>query len=152
MNLLFFHLNKEEKKNYLEAINKVEETSYDEILPLKDLAYELNENPVSEFIIAIDNINKEVVAYLDFWLTFDSSTIFKIVVKKEYRNQGIANRLLEKMFSYLKEKEVLYSTLEVRKDNAAALSLYLKLGYEKITTKEKYYKDGMDAYYMVKGI
>ena len=56
------------------------------------------------------------------------------------------------MIEDLKENEVLFSTLEVRTSNENAIKLYKKFGYEKITIKEKYYKDGEDAIYMVRGI
>ena len=48
--------------------------------------------------------------------------------------------------------EVLYLTLEVRKSNIFAIKLYESLKFERIVVKEKYYKNGEDAIYMVRGI
>ncbi len=121
-----------------------------EVLKLKDIEYEVNENPVSKILVIKDN--DKIVGYLDYWITFDSSTIFKIIIKKEYRNRGLASLLLEKMIEDLKENEVLYSTLEVRISNESALKLYKKFNFEKISIKEHYYSDGEDAIYMVRGI
>lgn len=137
--------------NDIDEILKVEETSYNESLSKDELLYELKENPVSEFFIFLDENNK-IIAYIDFWITFDSSTIFKITVDESYRNKGIGTKLFERLFDYLKEKDVLYLTLEVRKDNLSAISLYHKVGFSDITIKPHYYKDGCDAIYMVKGI
>ncbi len=133
-----------------QLLEKIEKDDDKEVLELKDLEYEVNENPVSKILVIKDN--SKIVGYLDYWITFDSSTIFKIIIKKEYRAQGLASLLLERMFEDLKENEVLFSTLEVRVSNENAIKLYKKFGYEKITIKEKYYKDGEDAIYMVRGI
>ena len=132
------------------SLYEVEKDDDKEILEEKDLDYEIHENPVSKILVVKDN--SKIVGYLDYWITFDSSTIFKIIIKKEYRAQGLASLLFQKMIDDLKENEVLFSTLEVRTSNENAIKLYNKFGYEKITIKEKYYKDGEDAIYMVRGI
>lgn len=129
---------------------KIEEDDDKEKLSLENLNYEVNENPVSNIIVY--KIDDSIVGYLDYWITFDSSTIFKIIVKKEYRNKSIASKLLEYSINHLKKENVLYLTLEVRKSNLSAINLYHKFNFEDVVIKEKYYKDGEDAIYMVRGI
>lgn len=137
-------------KEDIDILLDIESTSYNEILSKENLLYELNENPVSTILIYYkDNIP---MGYIDYWITFDSSTIFKITTKDIYRNKGIASSLIEEMIKDLKMQDVLYSTLEVRKDNLNAIKLYKKYNYNEITIKSHYYKDGSDAIYMVKGI
>lgn len=131
-------------------LEEVEASSQEERLSEKDLSYEIYQNPVSK--ILLEEENGVIRGYLDFWITFDSSTIFKVVVKDEFRNKGIAYSLLNEAFKLCKLQEVLYMTLEVRVSNSPALKLYEKCGFEKVVVKEKYYKDGEDAIYMVKGI
>jgi len=120
--------------------------------PLKkdDLLYEINENPVSNFFFAY--IDNKIIGYIDYWITFDSSTIFKIVVKKDYRRMGIGSSLLNKVIEKLKEKEVLYLTLEVRVSNLEAIKLYEKFNFKKISIKKGYYDNFEDAIYMVRGL
>lgn len=132
------------------SLEECEESFQKEKILKKDLEYEVYENPVSKILLYKEN--NEVLGYLDFWITFDSSTIFKIIVKDEYRNKGIAKKLLEESFKMLKKEKVLYMTLEVRKSNLYAIKLYESCEFKKVTVKEKYYKDGEDAIYMVKGI
>lgn len=138
-------------KEDFNSLYEIEKTSTHEPMSEEEFLYELSENPVSKFF-ALKNENNELVAYIDFWITFDSSTIFKIVTHEKYRNKGYAKLLLNHVIEYLKTQEVLYLTLEVRKSNIFALKLYESVGFERIVTKEKYYKDGEDAIYMVKGI
>ena len=116
-----------------------------------DLRYEFKNNPVNKIIVAVDD--KRIVGFIDYLITFNSSTIMQVAVTKEYRGKGIATQLLSKMEkSYPKNIEDIVETvtLEVRESNVAAKNLYLKNGYTIIVKKKNYYKDGENALYMIK--
>ena len=135
----------------LEAIKEIEDESFINPFTKEDLLYEISQNPVSNFLV----LEKDglVVGFLDYWVTFDSATINQIAVKKSERNQGFAKILLEKSINDLKELgEVSFFTLEVRASNEPAINLYKSFGFQKVTIKEKYYDDGEDAIYMIKGL
>ena len=135
----------------LEAIKEIEDESFINPFTKEDLLYEISQNPVSNFLV----LEKDglVVGFIDYWVTFDSATIDQIAVKKSERNQGFAKILLEKSINDLKELgEVWFFTLEVRASNEPAINLYKSFGFQKVTIKEKYYDDGEDAIYMVKGL
>lgn len=135
----------------LEAIKEIEDESFINPFTKEDLLYEISQNPVSNFLV----LEKDgiVVGFLDYWVTFDSATIDQIAVKKSERNQGFAKILLEKSINDLKELgEVSFFTLEVRASNEPAINLYKSFGFQKVTIKEKYYDDGEDAIYMIKGL
>ncbi len=117
----------------------------------EDIAYELSKNPVNVFLVAVKD--NKIVGYLDYIVTFNSSSIVQIAVNKIYRHQEIASSLLEKMISLLPSngvEKVEFITLEVRKSNVAAVNLYHKFSFEDICLKPHYYKNGEDAIYMVK--
>lgn len=135
----------------LEAIKEIEDESFIKPFTKEDLLYEISQNPVSNFLV----LEKDglVVGFIDYWVTFDSATIDQIAIKKSERNQGFAKILLEKSINDLKELgEVSFLTLEVRTSNEPAINLYKSFGFQKVTIKEKYYDDGEDAIYMVKGL
>lgn len=135
----------------LDAIKEIEDESFINPFTKEDLLYEISQNPVSNFLV----LEKDglVVGFLDYWVTFDSATIDQIAVKKSERNQGFAKILLEKSINDLKELgEVSFFTLEVRTSNEPAINLYKSFGFQKVTIKEKYYDDGEDAIYMIKGL
>ena len=135
----------------LEAIKEIEDESFINPFTKEDLIYEISQNPVSNFLV----LEKDglVVGFLDYWVTFDSATIDQIAVKKSERNQGFAKIMLEKSINDLKELgEVSFFTLEVRASNEPAINLYKSFGFQKVTIKEKYYDDGEDAIYMIKGL
>lgn len=137
-------------RNHLNEIMEIEKECFLEPFKEESLIYELEENAFSVFYVAL--IEGKVVGFIDFWITFDSSTICQIAVSKKYRNKGIASKLLEKMFIDLKDKEVVVSSLEVRTHNESAIALYLKHGYFKEVVKPHYYNNGDDALYMLKGV
>ena len=99
----------------------------------------IDNNPFRKYLV----YNNEAI--LVYSLIYDRLEIDYIYVKEEYRNKGIASKLLE----YLFNKYDYSCTLEVRVDNQAAINLYQKLGFEIVSKREKYYKD-IDAYLMMR--
>ena len=133
----------------LTTILDIENKSFIHPYKMKDLIYELKENPVSYFYKCVDE--SVIKGFIIFWITFDSATICQVATKEEYRKQGVADYLVKESEKILKKENVEFYTLEVRASNLKAQNLYLKNGFSKITTKERYYDNGEDAIYMVKG-
>ena len=134
-----------------EAVRAIENECFKEPYSDEDLHYEFEGNPVNKIIVA-ENEGK-VVGFIDFLITFNSSTIMQVAVTKEFRGNGIATQLLSEMEnSFPKEIDDLVETitLEVRESNDAAKNLYLKNGYKIVVIKTNYYKDGENAIYMLK--
>lgn len=75
-----------------------------------------------------------------------SGHVTSLAVYPDYRNFGVARKLMEMCIESLKKFGVRYVTLHVRKSNAAARRLYLdKLQFEIFSEEPKYYSDGEDA-------
>lgn len=77
--------------------------------------------------------------------------VISIAVLAEYRRKGVGSALMNEAINVLKSKydvDAIY--LEVRVSNAPAISLYEKFGFEKVRIIKGYYRDGEDAYVMVK--
>lgn len=134
-----------------DEVQKIENECFLEPYSTEDLHYEFEKNPVNKIIVAEDN--GKVVGFIDFLITFNSSTIMQVAVTKSYRRYGIATQLLSEMEqSFPKNIDDLVETitLEVRESNEAAKNLYLKNGYKIVVIKNHYYKDGENAIYMLK--
>lgn len=140
------------KKEDLLGVSEIENESFVEPWSKDQLISDIVYNPYLKTIVAFnDNV---IVGFVIYLITFNSSTIYQIATRKEYRNKGIASSLLnemEKTFIKDGKDKVEFVTLEVRKSNLAAQNLYKKNGYEEITIKKNYYTNGEDAIYMVKG-
>ncbi len=116
---------------------------------LNQIKYELNENPVSNLWV-IESDNTGVVGFVDYWITFDSSTVCQICVNPLFRKRGLASILMEEMIKDCKANKVRNITLEVREHNVNARKLYEKFGFKSVLLKERYYTNGDNAVYMVK--
>lgn len=116
------------------------------------LKKELKDNPFAVFLRLDDE--EGIQAYLQYAVTFDSSTIYRLGVKPESRRKGYAKALLDEMEKSFKDypERVSTSTLEVEEGNKAAIALYESRGYVLATRKKGYYGGKKDALYMVKGL
>lgn len=133
----------------LQQVLLIENESFKKPWTEKDFLYELNSNPVNVILVAHDN--DMILGFIDFMITFTSSSISQIAVKKEFRRQGIAQMLLNRMYSILyKTNEVETITLEVRESNCSAQSMYHKNLFRDVVVKPHYYDDGENAIYMCK--
>jgi ribosomal-protein-alanine N-acetyltransferase len=96
---------------------------------------------------------ERVVAYAFFRRVADELHLLKIAVTPDYRRHGIATRLLQRCFAINAKKGATSVHLEVRPSNNAAIELYLKLGFEVIGRRHKYYADTKeDAILMMKNL
>jgi len=71
--------------------------------------------------------------------------IYSIVVAPPARGRHFGERLVNAAERESIKQGLTAISLEVRADNAAARSLYAKLGYQEITTLKEYYDDGSDG-------
>ncbi len=71
----------------------------------------------------------------------DEGELFQIATLPEFRRQGIAGRLLDRLHAGMRERGAACCFLEVRSRNAGAIALYEKSGYERIALRKNYYPD-----------
>ncbi len=104
-------------------------------------------NPCSHFYIA--KVNNEAVGYIGVQIFSGEGYVTNVATLPEYRKQGIARALMERAL----ENEMDFLTLEVRKSNLPAISLYRKLGFEEVGIRPKFYREpNEDAVLMTKFI
>ncbi len=134
----------------IKQIFNIEKESFKDFRSEEQIENDITSNPFGIFLVA--KIDEEVVGYYNFFITFDSATIYRIATLKSKKRQGIARNLLQKGYKIMRDKDVEFLTLEVRVSNIEAIGLYKSEGFDLITTKKSYYDDGEDAYYMMKGL
>ena len=92
--------------------------------------------------------NGRVVGFCLYQYVFDEAHLFKIIIHPDLRRKRYGERLMEESFFSLVERGVSQIFLEVQSDNNSAVYLYQKLGFQTQKKKEKFYKNGDDAYLM----
>ena len=84
---------------------------------------------------------KRIIGYIFFWLVVDEIHILNIATHPDFRKQGIATSLVDACLEFSNDACAKAVTLEVRKSNLSALSLYKKFGFECKGVRPGYYSD-----------
>lgn len=71
--------------------------------------------------------------------------LLRVAVHPAARRKGWASRLLEAGLASLRGEEAAICHLEVRANNQAAITLYLRYGFVEVGRRPRYYTDGTDA-------
>ena len=130
----------------VDDIYYIEENSFDAPWTKEMLESELLS---SLSVLETEICGGKICAYALGRVVAGEAELFKIAVLPEFRRQGIAERLLASLHGKMREKGAEFCFLEVRKQNAAAVLLYEKLGYELVREIPRYYNDD-DALVMKK--
>jgi ribosomal-protein-alanine N-acetyltransferase len=90
-------------------------------------------------------IDDEVVAFCNYWIVVDEVQILNVATHPAHRRRGLAERLLQQIIADALSQRLASLTLEVRKSNLSAQSLYQKLGFQKVGERPRYYIDNQEA-------
>ena len=82
--------------------------------------------------------NNSIKGYIHIQNGLDIIDLLNIMVKPEYRNQGIGSALLKYIIDNKQDKKIM---LEVRSKNINAIKLYQKYDFKIINIRKNYYKD-----------
>ena len=118
------------------AVVEIEEESFSLPWSYKSFEESLQLQYSSFFVAVIDGI---VAGYIGTYLIGGDIDITNIAVKKSFRRQGIADKLIEEVFAYAKEEKVEFINLEVRVSNIPARNLYEKYGFVQIGLRKNFY-------------
>ena len=97
------------------------------------------ESDSSHYLVVKDN--SKIIGFAGIKVTVPDCDIMNIVVKKDFRNQGIGSLLLKELINLSKSLNVKNLFLEVNERNTPAILLYNKFGFNKISIRKNYYKD-----------
>ena len=132
------------------SIKDILTTEFDDFWNYEILKSELESN--NSYFFVAKNISGEIVCFAGIKVILDEADIMNIVVKKDFRNNGIGSLLLDYLISYSKSINLKTITLEVNEINIPAIKLYEKFGFEKLGIRKKYYNGENDAIIMSKKI
>lgn len=125
-------------KNHIEHIVKIERECFSEPWSYDGLAAELG-NKNSYFIVA--KINSNVVGYAGMHCVLGDCYITNIAVLSPFRRMGIGKTLVKNLIDYSESQNFSFISLEVRKSNEVAKSLYKNLGFKDIGSRKNFYKN-----------
>lgn len=104
-------------------------------------------NDTAHFLVAEHNGTE--IGYIGFHTVLDEAYIANIAVLPEYRKNGVAGSLLGSAVDYCRVGGFAFISLEVRRSNTAAISLYKKFGFEFVGERKNFYTEPIENAYIM---
>lgn len=93
----------------------------------------------------------DIAAYMGMHIILDECYITNVAVREGFRRRGFAEALVRNAVKISEENKCYFITLEVRKSNEKAISLYSKCGFEILGERKDFYTEPKEnAYIMTK--
>lgn len=87
----------------------------------------------------LETVEGKITGYIIYSVVCDSADLLRVAVDAGSRRCGVGRKLMEAMIDDCAGRDVQSIFLEVRESNAAAIAMYEKFGFIKISTRKKYY-------------
>ncbi len=107
---------------------------------------ELAGRPRRHYAVAKPHAEGRTIAgYAGIDINGENADVMTIAVALRHQGMGLGSVLLTGLHDVAAQQGARAMVLEVRANNASALALYARLGYERIATRAGYYGSGIDA-------
>ena len=137
------------KEDDLPAVRTIEALSFSN--PWSDSTFlgEIQNTPVSFPLVVVRKPSDKVIGYIIYWHIREDVQVNNIAVHPDFRGKGIGEALMRHVIDRVRKNGATFMTLEVRLSNAAAVTLYKKLGFDILGTRKNYYTNpDEDAFLM----
>lgn len=134
------------RKNDFEKMKEIEE-KFPDIFNNNSIKIDYESNPYTNYLIY--TIEDKVVGFINYYDIYERIEIVNFNVLPFFQNKHIGSNLLNNLITYSLNNNKKNISLEVRKDNDKAVSLYEKHGFKKVAIRPNYY-NGVDGILMEK--
>jgi ribosomal-protein-alanine N-acetyltransferase len=132
----------------LRAVYRIAESAFPVPWPFEELQKELH-RPFSGLRVLRPTAGAPIAGFLNYWRVADELQIMNVAVLPELRRSGYGSALLRDLLQQAQALRASAVLLEVRRSNAAAISLYERYGFTGVGVRQRYYSDnGEDALVM----
>jgi ribosomal-protein-alanine N-acetyltransferase len=101
----------------------------------------------------LESPQRNVIGAMVYWVVADEIQLLNIAVDPTHRRAGHGRHMLDALLHQAKAGGQTKITLEVRRDNRAALALYSDLEFRTVGVRPQYYADGgVDAILMERDV
>lgn len=123
----------------VEAVYRIEVESFKTPWSLDAFDNEIRKNQLAVYFVAV--FEEEVIGYAGMWTVVDELHVTNVAVTPSFRGRGISKLLMDALFNYAHQMGFISITLEVRTNNAVAISLYEQYGFKALGVRKGYYQD-----------
>ena len=136
------------ERRWIPAIASLEKECFAHPWCEETLVSELS-NPTACFLVAVSD--GSLIGYIGSNVIAGECYIADLAVTEKFRRRGVATLLLDTLCRTLVSQQAELMTLEVRKSNQKAISLYLSFGFQTVGVRPDFYDDpNEDALIMTK--
>lgn len=126
----------------LDAVLEIEHLCFSTPWSRASFVREITQNRCARYLVL--EAAGEVAAYAGMWLVIDEGHITNIAVHPAYRGIGYGEGITRALMQAAADMGMGLLTLEVRRSNAVAQSLYRKLGFVNAGLRKRYYEDNKE--------
>ncbi len=123
--------------SHIEDVVKLEKECFSSPWSEDGLKSELN-NGFARFFVALQD--DEVAGYIGAHNVLGEVYITNVAVFSELRRSGVGKALVEFLIEQMKYENAEFVTLEVRKSNFPAITLYEKCGFKPVGERKDFYE------------
>jgi [ribosomal protein S18]-alanine N-acetyltransferase len=127
----------------LDRILEIEVSAFPKAAYSRDLFLELFEKCGAYFYVAIRG--RSILGYSVACVRLPRAELISIAVDRHYRRLGIADALLRRTVSRLRQAGASRLNLMVRARNRGAIALYRKFGFRRTGRAPRYYENSEDG-------
>ncbi len=136
------------RREDLDAVMEIERCSFPQPWSPGLFLHELKV-PFSKIVLArTPNGSGELLGYICRWFVGGEVHILNLAVRPDRRHNGVGRALVELVVREAEEERAGIITLEVRRENTAAIALYRSFGFTECGVRRNYYGHGHDAIIM----
>jgi ribosomal-protein-alanine N-acetyltransferase len=134
----------------IEAVSALEDALFDDAWTTEMFWNELAQGDSRTYVVAVEG--EEIVGYAGLAAMPDEAYVQTLAVAPSHQRRGLGSTLLTALLDDARRRGLDGVGLEVRVDNAAAIALYERFGFQGIAVRKRYYQpSGTDALVMVTG-
>ena len=122
----------------LKAVQAIEQESFHDSWAVESWLAELNSSIAKYIVLEQDAIIK---GFAGFWLIAGEAQVTRVAVAKDERGKGLGKILTEVLIAAAWQEGADAVTLEVRKSNIAAQTVYTQTGFTISGVRPNYYED-----------
>ena len=125
----------------LKAVQVIEQESFHDSWAVESWLAELNSSLANYIVLEQDGI---IRGFAGFWLIAGEAQVTRVAVAKDARGQGLGKILTAALIAAAWQDGAEAVTLEVRKSNVAAQTVYTQTGFTVSGVRPHYYEDNKE--------
>ena len=125
----------------LKAVQAIEQESFHDSWAVESWVAELNSSIAKYIVLEQEGIIK---GFAGFWLIAGEAQVTRVAVAKDARGQGLGKILTAALIAAAWQDGAEAVTLEVRKSNVAAQTVYTQTGFTVSGVRPHYYEDNKE--------